>query len=269
MANIKFWLIRILDKALERTLIHPILATSSFFSSNGHYRHDRNQHDQYSQKLLARIMKNRQKLPTVSAVYRVKNAAPFLESAVSSVAPFVSEVIIIDNNSHDETTSIAKKLQQNFAGFCEIKLFSYPQPLAQAGDGYAGTIEKNPEQSLATFYNFCFGKATQDYVMKADAHCIYQPARLLELQDKLKRQPDILYFRGIELLGKKLSIEPYLFKRSLSFSYIDSTQYELLRFNNKALKKAVTLKPVFIHIKRAMYSEAVFKNTAATKHLYR
>ncbi|WP_283392569.1 glycosyltransferase [Photobacterium phosphoreum] len=201
------------------------------------------------------INKNKKLIPSISAVYRVKNAESCLELSILSIASICSEIIIIDNNSSDKTLVIAKKIQQNLSSVCEVKIYAYKNNLSIAGDDYK--IGLTTESSLANYYTYCFSKATCDYVMKCDAHLIYTPQSLVKIQKKLKEKRRVIIFRGVELYGMKLSYERYIFKNDNSFKYIDGDCYEELVFDYKLSKieqiRSTILTPCFIHVKRSCY----------------
>lgn len=201
------------------------------------------------------LNKNKKEIPSISAVYRVKNAESFLELSVLSIASICSEVIIIDNNSSDNTLMIAKKIQKNLSSVCKVKIYTYKNNLSIAGDDYKRGL--TAESSLANYYTYCFSKATCDYVMKCDAHLIYTPQSLVKIQKKIKEKRRVIIFRGVELYGMKLSYERYIFKNDNSFKYIDGDCYEELVFDYKLSKReqicSTILTPCFIHVKRSCY----------------
>ena len=198
---------------------------------------------------------NKNSLPTLSAVFRVKNAEAYLETSVSSIAPICKEIIIIDNNSLDKTLEICAKLKENLKNICEVKVYSYNRELAIAGEEYAMHVNEN--NSLAEYYKFAFSKATSEFVMKADAHLLYTPLGLKRIQDKLKEGRRVIIFKGVEIYGMKLSFERYVFKNDSSFKFVDGRYYEELKFDYKLSKweqiRSTIITPCFIHFKRVRY----------------
>jgi hypothetical protein len=150
-----------------------------------------------------------------------------------------------------------------------IKYFKYKQKIARAGNGYADEVKAYPERSIADFYNFCFSKATSEYVVKVDAHCFYNLNRILDVQSYLRKNIDVLYFRGIEYLGKRLSVEPYLFKRKMNFKYVDDDNYEVLKFYDKNIVKTFLMSPTFIHLKRLVYTKGLVNGVTGLEAVYR
>jgi glycosyltransferase involved in cell wall biosynthesis len=265
---LKYYIKRIADKCLGYFSAHRYLSAGKFLSSSA-YKADRDEHDSHVDQQFKAALSNRDSLPNVTAVYRIKNAEEFISLSIQSMIPLASEIVVVDNGSVDDTESIVIKLQKQYSEIVSIKYYKYDQTIARAGIGYAAEIAEDPKKSIADFYNYCFSKATSDYVMKVDGHCLYSLNRILEVQGHLKNNVDILYFRGVEYLGKRLSIEPYLYKRSLDFIYEDEECYEILKFKDKQLKKATLLAPVFIHIKRVLYTKGLVSNQTGLEAVYR
>ena len=206
---------------------------------------------------LSKIESKKKTLPTLSAVYRVKNAEPFLYMSIYSIAPICSEIIIVDNNSSDNTLEIAEKIKSELKSRVNVKIYSYKQELAIAGQNYSTELET--KGSLAEYYTYCFSKATSDYVMKCDAHLLYNPKGLLAIQTKLVKSPRIIIFRGVEIFGLNLPFERYIFQNNKDYKYEDGEFYEHLRFTYNLTKfeqyKSTIFSPVFLHYKRVIYSK--------------
>ncbi|WP_272688178.1 glycosyltransferase [Providencia sp. PROV063] len=202
-----------------------------------------------------KLILNRKKIPSLSAVFRIKNAETYIETSVMSIAPICTEIIIVDNDSSDSYLEICYKLQEYFKDICNIKIYSYKNKLAIAGENYHRNLSAS--NSLAAYYTFAFSKATSDYVMKADAHLLYTPLALKKIQCKLKQGKRVIIFKGVELYGMKLSFERYVFKNDSSFTFADGNLYEELRFNYKLSKweqfRSTIFTPCFIHFKRIRY----------------
>lgn len=211
----------------------------------------------YSTKLLLeKIISDRKKLPSVTAIYRVKNGAAHIELSILSIAAICTEIIVVDNLSHDSTKEIIKKLQSKLVNICKIKLFSYEMAVPVAGKGYKQRL-KESETSLAKYYEFCFSLGTGDYLMKVDSHAIFFPKGLLKIQKKLLNNPNFIMYRGIEVFGKKLSYEPFIFKNDNNYKFIDDEEYERLIFSYRinVMDKILNsiFEPTYVHVKRLSY----------------
>ncbi|MBD2820342.1 glycosyltransferase family 2 protein [Xenorhabdus sp. 42] len=226
------------------------LSVTSITSKNS--KADRLSFDSYTVDKIKKQLERRENLPSVSAVYRVKNGAEYIESSILSIAPFAKEIIIVDNDSTDNTLAVVNSLAKKLKKTNKFVITKYEKKLAIAGKGYKEQVDKDNDKSLATFYNYCFSLATCDYVIKTDAHCIFSPYGIDTLQDTIKKEYEGVIFRGLEIYGKWLHLELSLYKRSLDFRYLDDELYERLIFNKKIKAKRI-IKPIFLHIKRLSY----------------
>ncbi|WP_413516852.1 glycosyltransferase family 2 protein [Photobacterium phosphoreum] len=222
---------------------------------------------------LKKIDENKKNLPSISSVFRVKNAEFNLENAVLSVVPLCTEIIIVDNNSSDGTLRIANKLKNKLSGIVDVKIFNYNHELAVAGNGYLESIYPNKQNSLAEYYKYCFSKASCNYVMKFDANCIMLPSAIKNIQKKIRKEPYYLIYRGAEIYGKRLNFEAYIFKNDNSFDFFDGTFYEYIKFNNRIKFldkiKCYIFRPCFIHIKRINYIYFIHSEGMSVKELYK
>lgn len=236
----------------------------------------RDTRDSLTVKYLSKAVSDRNKHPSITAVYRVKNGATFIELSILSVAALCREIIIVDNGSTDSTLLIIEKLKNELKDICEIKIFHYAERVALAGDKYYDEVKKHPERSLATYYNYAFSLATSDFVMKCDAHYIYTPAGISKIQSKLislYNHTDVISFRGIEFFGALLACEPYLIRKG-SFEYCDSVFFEVLKLKNKRtfLQKIMSRisMPCFIHVKRLSYIKTIhISKLSPVEYLYK
>jgi glycosyltransferase involved in cell wall biosynthesis len=266
--NLVYVLKRSLDKLLSSFRLYQALINSCLFSGGDPFV-DREAQDDATANAIKKIRKKRLNGPSISAIYRVKNAEVYLESSLLSVAPLVKEVIIIDNMSTDNTLGIARRLKAELAPILRIEVYSYGQRLELAGEGYLERVEANKEGSLAKFYNYCFSLGTADYLLKVDAHYIFTIKGLLSLQKQVGKGADIIYYRGCEIYGKALSVEPHCFRRAINFQYIDSDRFEILKIeDDQGLVKKFIFSPAFLHLKRISYSKHLMKSQKPLYSLY-
>jgi glycosyltransferase involved in cell wall biosynthesis len=157
-------------------------------------------------------------------VFRVKNEGLFLEAAVESILRSVDEVVIVDNQSTDLTLEVARALEARHSG--KIKVFTYEHSIARCGEDNENEFLKNPKSPhlLANFYNFAFGKATMNYLLKWDGDMIATPAfhdliktfRHSKYQTVSMKGFDVSKnSRKIDSIGSR-SFEPRLFRRLFS-----------------------------------------------------
>ncbi|EAY5740020.1 glycosyltransferase, partial [Salmonella enterica] len=127
------------------------LFSMAFLSFNVKKRYaDRLEFDNYVSTKLKKQVENKKKLPSVAAIYRVKNGAEYIEASILSISSFATQIIVVDNNSMDNTKNIVEKLSNELRDVCDIKLFSYNKKLAIAGSGYIDRVS-NGDGSLAEF----------------------------------------------------------------------------------------------------------------------
>ncbi len=143
--------------------------------------------DQFVANSMSRQLKKRDDVGKISAVIRVKNGSEYIEASVLSIAMLATEIVIVDNNSTDETLAIANKLKEQLDGVCEVNIYSYGNKLEIAGTGYLDKVKNNPSGSLADFYNYSFNLAKCEYVMKWDAHAIMLVNGVNSIQKLLKK----------------------------------------------------------------------------------
>lgn len=60
----------------------------------------------------------------ISWILRTKNGGAFLEKVILSCIDYIDEIIVIDNNSNDETKLIVEKLKGIY--WKKIKYYFYP-----------------------------------------------------------------------------------------------------------------------------------------------
>lgn len=205
--------------------------------------------------------------PSLSAIYRVKNGATTIKNSILSISPICNEVIVIDNGSTDETMKIVGELQNELKGICDVKIHTYNNKLALAGDGYIDRVKNDHSLSLAKYYNYAFSLGTSEYLLKCDAHCIYVPCELINIQKVLKKKPKVIYYRGCEIYGKKLNFEPYIFRKDSGYEYVDDLKYEKLIIKDVFLNKIkyCIFRPAFIHVKRISYISMINKKKCVSE----
>ncbi|UJF17133.1 hypothetical protein L0B53_04240 [Vibrio sp. SS-MA-C1-2] len=255
MKNLRYTVERALDKIVAKSPIYKNQIMAAALSSSN-YQLDRDQQDDDISTRYVDVKENKKKGPSISAIYRVKNGEKSLELSIYSIASFVDEIVIIDNNSTDSTIDIAKRLKEELKGCVEINIYSYNYNIALAGSGYEERMKQPNTKSLAEFYNYAFSLGKGDYLIKVDAHYVFTLKSVEKIQNVLQnKMPDVLYFRGFEFFGKSLSIEPFLFNRNSGWEYVNADRYEILTFKKPLkLKKECLLIPAFLHVKRIGYS---------------
>ncbi|WP_417842807.1 hypothetical protein [Thalassospira sp.] len=268
MLELKYLFERFADKAASRIPGIKCYSTSLFFSN----RTENENPDEFDcdvQNKIKTAFKNRKNGPSICAVLRVKNGENFIKSSITSVLPLCSCIKVIDNNSTDKTAEIVLNLKKEYNNISEINYEKYPTHLSLSGNGYLQSVKKKPDSSLAKYYNHCFSNINTDFSLKLDAHCIYSINSIIEIQKKIKSgKLDVIYYRGIEFNGRKLSVEPYIISNKIAFEYVDGEKYEICKIP-KNTKKGFVWRPGFLHIKRIFYNIHAFKDIKMTEAIYR
>lgn len=100
----------------------------------------------------------------VSGVARLKNWWEFLKIAIESYLPLLNELILVDNNSTDDTVAICLEFQSKYPE--KVKFYNY-EPEVYDSNSWIN-IWENSVHSLSYYYNWSFSKATYSHVMKID-----------------------------------------------------------------------------------------------------
>lgn len=188
----------------------------------------------------------------ISAVFRVKNAEDTIASSVLSFLPVSSEIIMVDNGSSDGTRKEMERLQQQLSWIVPVKLLSYENEIEMYGEGYGNRVAKSPNKSIANYYNFCISHATGDYVLKADAGCILLPFGARLILNAIASSPAVVMTTGSEVFGRRIDLEPRIFRRDLGLQYRDGDFWEyldLVQVESDESERILWIHdPIFLHI---------------------
>lgn len=138
----------IIKKYILRPIVHyPILYfKNKNIPSNPSYA----TFDASVQDELKRMINKRAALPSVSAIYRIKNGEIFIRISILAIAPLCKEIICVDNGSTDNTIQILEQLQSELAGICEIKIYHYNKNVHLAGVDYKKRILSDKGENSST-----------------------------------------------------------------------------------------------------------------------
>ena len=104
----------------------------------------------------------------LSAMLRVKNEEKNIKNVLLGIKNVFNEIVLIDNNSQDNTLKVVKELMENEEELKEkIKIFDYPFDIARCGMENFKTHPRSLH-SLTYFYNYCLSKCSFSHVMKWD-----------------------------------------------------------------------------------------------------
>lgn len=196
------------------------------------------------------------KTKSVSAVFRVKNVAHSLWPSYLSIAPLCQEIIIIDNQSTDDTAAIIALIADHCAAHNKRFIHhNYDQPIAAFGQSYQAAVTKDEALSIAKYYDYAFSFVTSDYAIKADAGCLFFPKALHAMKEKIDKNRPLIRMRGMEYYGKTMAYEPRLFSMSSYDGFRDGPQFEIMQIKNKRQKydpRNFYLPPAYMHFTRLL-----------------
>ncbi|MDD3868746.1 MAG: glycosyltransferase family A protein [Candidatus Absconditabacteria bacterium] len=139
----------------------------------------------------------------ISGICRIKNGDDFLEEVLLSSFKLCDEIIIMDNNSTDNTEKIAKQLQKKYPQ--KIKYYKYPFEITKMMTKDFSTIPSNSIHSFAYFSNYAMSKATYRYIIKIDDDGLFIQSRIEALRKEILSNPQRRYYncRGINIMIDK------------------------------------------------------------------
>ncbi len=132
------------------------------------YRQRRDLHG--SRQLAAALLRSESK--SVSAMVRVRNEQEFLAASVHSIAPFVDEVVILDNASTDATPDVVRALVGELPS---VRTFAYPFNVAKVGRENLDAVRGGHDASrrrLSSYYNWALRHCRFPFVLKWDADMV-------------------------------------------------------------------------------------------------
>lgn len=133
----------------------------------------------------------------ISLIIRAKNEELNIEECIESVVDLVDEIIMVDNNSTDNTLELMKKYEKKYKN---IKVYEYKINVSRVGIEHTNAIKNKNKNTLGNFYNWCLSKATKYNVFKWDADFICIRNNFIQIIEKynLKKRNDkfALWFTG-------------------------------------------------------------------------
>ena len=174
----------------------------------------------------------------ISAMLRVKNEEEYLFEAVSSIIDHVDEVILVDNESTDNTHQIIGKLKKLYPK--KIFSYSYPHKIVKVGaeSRKLGLKDKNSPSHIVNFTNWCLNKCTKPYILHwAGDHLATE--ELYQSIEKFKKSNSHLYFsqglnlfpdlkHSVKTINNKKTLDSALFEGALD-NYLDKLTYNECR----------------------------------------
>ena len=105
--------------------------------------------------------------PGFTAVLRVKNEARSLPYVLPQLFRAVEHVVLVDNQSDDDTVAVAKNLAAEHGATHRLDIRSYPFAVSRCGPEHLSTLPDSVH-SLTYFYNWSFSHVRTQYALKWD-----------------------------------------------------------------------------------------------------
>ncbi len=106
-----------------------------------------------------------------TVVLRVKDEAPSLPFVLPPLLRALDAVVLVDNNSTDGTSEVARETASRAGLGDRLTVLSYPFEVARAGREHLA-VHEHSVHSLAYFYNWCFSQVRTRYSWKWDGDMV-------------------------------------------------------------------------------------------------
>ncbi len=142
------------------------------------------------------------KKPWISGICRVRNGDDFLEIVLESYLFLCDEIIIVDNNSTDNTADIAKKMAAKYPD--RIRYYTYPFDTTTILEPEFSSTGTNSIYSFAYASNYAMSLAQYKRIIKVDDDNLLIQERALALRDKVLSTDSDVYIniRWINIMQK-------------------------------------------------------------------
>lgn len=188
----------------------------------------------------------------ISSMMRVGNEEEFIEASILSTIDFFDEIIIVLNNSTDNTENIVSNINSE-----KIKIYHYPFKLRPNGPGHKQNNPENSIYSISYYYNWCMSKTSYSHICKWDGDNVAL-SKFSELKDIVLAN-NIVWFKGVNIVGKKLDMIskdcPHTGMHPSFHIVNNKTQYktgdlsEVLNYREIGGSQHKIEEPIFLHYK--------------------
>lgn len=190
----------------------------------------------------------------LSAMLRVKNEEEFLPYCLESINPWFDEIVIVDQNSTDNTLAVIYK----YADSSKTRFYQYPYESRPNGPGF----DEQPydQYNRAFFYNWCLQLTTRQWVCKWDGDMVAQDGlgqlirKIIQTDytgsiaiqgiDIVKWEDDRLYVGKRKIISEK---EPRFF-RPMSGKNHWTSGYASEKFIHEDMQAEIA-EPAYLHFK--------------------
>lgn len=192
------------------------------------------------------LIEHRERLNGICAVIRATPQYQPLILSINSIIHHVDQIVIAFNGETPENfEETAIEILGNNS-FKKIKLINYKTPILPPGINYYSEVKKNPELSIAKFYNFAFSASDYNTVIKWDDDML-----AINHEYFIKTPKYIyssLFIDGLDINSKKTTyMEPRIFILRNKVGYFDSDFCERINLGLSLGKKI--RKKCYVHLK--------------------
>ena len=140
-----------------------------------------------------------------SILLRIKNEQESIEKCILDIVDLVDEIIVVDNNSTDNTLEIIRWLERLYSN---VFVYEYQINVPRYGQEHINNFKKLTDEknnTLATYYNWTASKATFNKKIKWDGDFWCIRSNFKKLLDEFRNETNILavHFSGITLFIDK------------------------------------------------------------------
>ena len=121
----------------------------------------------------------------ISGFARLRDSALYLEKVIEAHLPYLDEIVLVDNNSQDNTWEICQSLQEKHPE--KIRIFQYlPEVYRLWTDEYQ-TCPENSVHDMSYYYNWTLSQTSCQYAIKIDDDHLPLPKEFEKIRAEVLR----------------------------------------------------------------------------------
>lgn len=119
----------------------------------------------------------------ISGFARLRDSSLYLEKVIEAHLPYLDEIVLVDNNSQDNTWEICQSLYKKYPE--KIRIFQYlPEVYRLWTDEYQ-TCPENSVHDMSYYYNWTLSQTSCQYAMKIDDDHLPLPKEFAQIRDEV------------------------------------------------------------------------------------
>lgn len=118
----------------------------------------------------------------LSAFGRLRNWGEFLEITIESHVDLCDEIILVDNNSDDNTREICQKMQAKYPE--KIKIYQYTPEVYKLWSQEYEKVSEKSVHCMSYYYNRALSKTSYSHCIKIDDDHIVIPDRFVNIKER-------------------------------------------------------------------------------------